>query len=166
GLFVLGDRVRLCQVISNLLTNAAKYTDAGGHIRVRAERAQGKVRISVSDDGMGIDPTLLPHVFEMFAQSRQTIARSQGGLGLGLTIVKQLVDLHGGSVSARSRGPGQGSEFTVRLPVGKPLRAGAPSKSQERSMKDSSATRRGQRILVVDDNEDAASLLGDALTRL
>jgi signal transduction histidine kinase len=166
GLFVIGDRVRLCQVISNLLTNAAKYTDAGGHICVRAARVEDKVRISVSDDGIGIDPDLLPHVFEMFAQSRQTIARSQGGLGLGLTIVKQLVELHGGSVSAHSEGVGKGSEFVVSLPVGAPARETSTSKTHDRGLKDSAARPKGHRILVVDDNEDAASLLGDALTRL
>jgi PAS domain S-box-containing protein len=116
GLRVNGDPMRLSQVVSNLLTNAAKYTPPGGHITVRAEHVDGEVVLSVRDTGTGIAPELLPHVFELFVQERQAIDRSQGGLGLGLTIVRNLVEQHGGSVLARSEGRGCGSELVVRLP--------------------------------------------------
>jgi PAS domain S-box-containing protein len=117
GLLVEGDPMRLSQVVSNLLTNAAKYTPPGGRITVHAEPAGGEVVLRVSDTGIGIAPEMLPRVFDLFVQERQTIDRSQGGLGLGLAIVRNLVEQHGGSVLARSEGPGRGSEFIVRLPA-------------------------------------------------
>ena len=172
GLLVNADLTRLSQVVSNLLTNAAKYTDPGGLVSVWAERLGAWVVLRVRDNGIGIAPEMLPHVFETFVQERQAIDRSQGGLGLGLAIVRSLTALHGGVVEARSDGVGRGSEFTLRLaaePEGQrqgqldasspvapvaagALRAGSPAPG-----------RRGLRILVVDDNEDAATLLSDAL---
>ena len=111
------DPVRLAQALSNLLNNAAKYTEAGGRIMLSAEQQGDRVMISVRDSGVGIPRETLPHVFRMFVQARQSVARSQGGLGIGLSVVRRLVEMHGGSVEARSDGPGKGSEFIVRLPV-------------------------------------------------
>jgi PAS domain S-box-containing protein len=113
---VEGDFVRLAQVIANLLNNAAKYTDPGGRIAVSVERDGGEAAIRVKDSGIGLAPELLPHIFDMFAQADR--ARAAGGLGIGLALAKMLVDLHGGHIEAKSDGPGQGSEFAVRLPVG------------------------------------------------
>jgi signal transduction histidine kinase len=109
------DPLRLAQVLTNLLCNAAKFTDSGGDIRLSAAAENGQVVIRVRDNGRGIAPDLLPRVFELFQQSP---GRAGGGLGIGLAVVKSLVELHGGSVSARSDGPGTGSEFIVRLPIG------------------------------------------------
>ena len=111
------DPTRLAQVFSNLLNNAAKYTERGGHIWLTAERQGSDVVVSVRDTGVGIAADMLPSVFEMFTQVDRSLERSQGGLGIGLTLVKRLVEMHGGSVEARSDGPGKGSEFVVRLPV-------------------------------------------------
>jgi signal transduction histidine kinase len=111
------DPVRLAQVFSNLLTNAAKYTERGGHIRLTAERQGGEVVVSVRDTGIGIAAEHLPRLFEMFSQVASAVERSQGGLGIGLSLVRGLVGLHGGTVEARSDGPGRGSEFVVRLPA-------------------------------------------------
>jgi len=112
-----GDAIRLVQVFSNLLTNAAKYTERGGQIWLTAERRSGEAVVSVSDTGIGIDATHLPRIFEMFSQVATALERSQGGLGIGLSLVRGLVELHGGSVEARSGGVGMGSEFIVRLPT-------------------------------------------------
>src|SRR5262249_23213647 len=117
GLAVDADPERLAQVLSNLLTNAAKYTEPGGRISVSTVHADGEIVVHVKDSGLGIAPEMLPKVFEMFVQERQALDRSGGGLGLGLTIVRSLVTLHGGTVEARSRGRHQGSEFIVRLPA-------------------------------------------------
>ncbi len=117
GLAVEGDTLRLAQVVSNLLINAAKYTEPGGHVTVRARRAGERVLLEVSDDGIGIAPNMLERIFAPFAQERQALDRAQGGLGLGLTIVANLVKLHGGTVSAHSAGRGKGSTFTVDLPL-------------------------------------------------
>ena len=117
GLHVDGDPTRLGQVISNLLTNAAKYTPPEGDIWVQATQADGQLRMSVRDSGIGIAPEMVPHIFELFVQERQAVARAEGGLGIGLTIVRSLVELHGGSVSVRSNGVGKGTEFIVRLPA-------------------------------------------------
>jgi signal transduction histidine kinase len=108
---------RMAQVFSNLLNNAAKYTDEGGEIALSAEQAGREVVIRVRDNGIGISPDLLPHVFDMYAQADLTLSRSRGGLGIGLTLVRSLVEMHDGHVAAFSRGPGQGSEFTVRIPL-------------------------------------------------
>ena len=161
GLGVLGDPNRLAQVVANLLTNAAKYTEPGGLVHVSADRVDGAVVLHVRDTGVGIAPDMLPRVFDLFVQEGQSLARSRGGLGLGLTIVRSLVALHGGTVTAHSDGDGHGATFTIRLPhvpdpggrdvevrgpdVGLDLPAVLP------------------RVLVVDDNVDAAVLLADML---
>ena len=161
GLAVEGDPVRLAQVASNLLTNAAKYTESGGRVSVRAAREDGQVVLRVRDTGVGISPELLPRVFDSFVQGGQSLDRSHGGLGLGLTIVRSLVSLHGGSVSAHSDGPGQGSEFAVRLPAAAPGVADACGRHAGEA-----GTPRvdGLRVLVVDDNADAAEMLAEALS--
>jgi CheY-like chemotaxis protein/two-component sensor histidine kinase len=165
GLTVRGDATRLSQVISNLLTNAAKYTPPGGHITIRTEEDGGEVVVRVRDTGMGIAPEVLPRVFDLFVQERQAIDRSQGGLGLGLTIVRNLVERHGGKVSAHSEGPGKGSEFVVRLPrvsVGRVVEdrpSGDAVPESVVSRPDDSV-----KILVVDDNVDSAEMLAAALS--
>jgi signal transduction histidine kinase len=111
------DFIRLAQVLANLLNNAAKYTEKGGHIWLKAEQQGSEVVVSVRDNGIGIAAEHLPHLFTMFAQLTPALERSQGGLGVGLSLVKGLVEMHGGSVAARSAGAGQGSEFIVRLPA-------------------------------------------------
>ena len=151
GLVVWGDRARLLQCVVNLLTNAAKYTEDGGRIQVRAASSGDSASIEVADSGMGIEPDLLPHVFELFVQGERGLARSQGGLGIGLSVVRSLAELHGGSVTARSDGAGRGATFTLQLP-----RAVRPP-AQHRLPLSGSAPRR--RILVVDDNADAANSL-------
>ena len=117
------DPARLAQVFANLLNNSSKYTDPGGHIDLRARRDGAEVVVSVRDTGIGIPPEKLANVFDMFSQVDSALDRSQGGLGIGLTIVKQLVGMHGGSIEARSAGLGKGSEFIVRLPVDQPAAA-------------------------------------------
>ncbi len=160
GLIVNGDGVRLAQVVANLLTNAAKYTERGGVISVSAVREGDRIAIRVTDNGVGISPEVLPHVFDTFYQSRQAIDRAQGGLGLGLAIVRTLVEVHGGSAQANSAGLGKGSEFTVWLPA-------AENASQVRAAVGTPilGTRplRTDGILIVDDNADALSMLADAL---
>jgi signal transduction histidine kinase len=111
------DPIRLRQVITNLLNNAAKYTDPGGQVELRAGREGDRAVIRVRDNGVGIPPEMLPRIFELFTQVEGSRERSDGGLGIGLALVKRLVELHGGTVTASSAGPGQGSEFTVRLPA-------------------------------------------------
>ena len=155
------DDFRICQVLTNLLTNAAKYTERGGEIGLSARREGATIAIGVTDNGIGIASDLLPHVFDLFVQGRQNSDRRQGGLGIGLALVHNLVKMHGGSVTAVSEGAGKGSEFVVRLPV---ITATATQSSTdgERSIRDRVHVV-SKRILVVDDNEDAASLLGDLL---
>jgi signal transduction histidine kinase len=115
GARVMGDPNRLVQVVANLLNNAAKYTPRGGRIRLAVERDATRVHIRVQDNGIGIDKNLLPHVFDLFTQAERTPDRSQGGLGIGLALVKNVVGLHGGTVTAHSAGPGAGSTFIVSL---------------------------------------------------
>jgi CheY-like chemotaxis protein/two-component sensor histidine kinase len=155
---VLGDGDRLAQVISNLLTNAARYTPVGGEVRVAARAEGGEAVVSVADDGQGIDPSLLPRLFEPFVQGKRDEARTYGGLGLGLTIVRSLTELHGGRVEVRSEGPGRGSEFVLRLP----LHAGDAAVARPRTAGGATGAAR-RRVLVVDDNRDAADMLAQAL---
>ncbi len=156
---LFADPVRLEQIISNLLDNAAKYTERGGVIKLRAKAHGDEVVIKVRDTGIGIDPKLLPHLFDLFRQAESSIDRSRGGLGIGLTLVRRLVDIHGGKVEARSDGPGTGAEFVVRLPLHKEL---APAPEIIRT--DSGRIVEPQfRILVVDDNVDAAEMLSTLL---
>jgi two-component system CheB/CheR fusion protein len=150
------DLTRLTQVLVNLLNNAAKYTEAGGHIVLRAECAGDQVVIRVCDNGQGISADLLPHVFDLFTQGKRTLARSEGGLGIGLTLVKNLVEMHGGSVSVHSEGAGRGSEFTVRLPA---LASAPAAEKHEATRKGGAFMAQCQRILVVDDKPDAADSL-------
>lgn len=153
---VEGDRVRLVQVLANILTNAAKYTPDCGRIRLQARDDGAQVVVSVSDNGQGIEAQLLPHIFELFTQARRQSDRSQGGLGVGLALVRALVELHGGSVQAHSAGPGQGSTFTVRLPS-----------LHEEHVPETPALEAGcadpagvpLQVVVVDDNADASQML-------
>ncbi|HJV84406.1 MAG TPA: ATP-binding protein [Noviherbaspirillum sp.] len=152
------DQLRVAQVLANLLTNAAKYTDPGGTIRLHAEAGPDELVISVIDNGIGIRPEALDDIFRMFTQVRSTQDRSSGGLGIGLALAKGLVELHGGSITASSAGPGQGSSFTVRLPV----RASAAPEHEA----DGAAPpppMQGKRVLVADDNRDAAETLSELL---
>jgi CheY-like chemotaxis protein len=148
---VLADRVRLEQVVDNLLDNALKYTAPGGEVRVSTEQVDDLAILRVRDTGEGILAELGARVFEMFVQEPQALDRARGGLGLGLALVKQLVELHGGSVSVTSRGAGHGSEFTVELPVHAGLTDSTPSSEPAG---DPTAVRR-RRLLVVEDNADA-----------
>ena len=152
SLRVNGDPVRLSQVVGNLLTNAAKYTESNGRIRLSARREDGEAVLRVQDEGIGIAPDVLPHVFELFVQADYAATRAQGGLGIGLTLVKNLVELHEGRVEARSGGLGKGSEFTIRLPI---LAENLDEHTEPVNAKDV-APSSGHRVLVVDDNEDAA----------
>jgi signal transduction histidine kinase len=127
-LVVKADLVRLSQVLSNLLNNAAKYTEEGGLIRLEVAREEGEVVFTVSDNGIGITPEMLPRIFDLFTQVDRSLDRSLGGLGIGLTLVRQLVEMHGGTVHVRSEGPNRGSEFIVRLPaMARPNGAGSPA---------------------------------------
>jgi two-component system CheB/CheR fusion protein len=157
------DPTRLAQVFLNLLTNAAKYTENGGHIWLTAERRSEAVVVAVRDTGIGIAAEHLPRLFEMFSQLVPALERSQGGLGVGLSLVRGLVELHGGSVEARSGGPGKGSEFLVRLPVTQAPVEGPPTPSGPGEKTNNG---RGRRILVVDDNRDAAESLALVLRLL
>ncbi len=147
------DPVRLAQAVSNLLNNAAKYTGRGGHIWLIAERDADAAVITVRDTGVGIPPAVLPHVFEMFTQGEQTRARTLGGLGIGLTLVKRLVEMHGGTVRAESGGQDMGSTFVIRLP------ASAEASPGEHAEPDGHVSLPSLRMLIVDDNRDAADSL-------
>ena len=173
GLVVSGDEERLVQVLSHLLSNAAKYTPPGGRVDLSAEQEDNMAVIRVRDTGIGIDPALLPHVFDLFTQSHRSIDRSEGGLGLGLAVVRNVAELHGGSVSSASEGTGQGSEFTVRLPLdpdaaarapGDAPLAAAPVSVPDAIFADGTDSHVSSgRVLVVDDNRDAAETLAEAL---
>ncbi|HEU4753713.1 MAG TPA: ATP-binding protein, partial [Armatimonadota bacterium] len=157
------DRIRVDQILTNLLTNAAKYTDPGGAIHVSLARENGRAILRVTDTGRGIEPELIPHVFELFRQGRRNLDRSQGGLGIGLTLVKSLVEMHGGTVHAESAGADRGAIFSVYLPAAEePAAAGRPGEDTAPS----NATARpggATRVLVVDDNRDAAEVQAEAL---
>lgn len=157
-LWVEVDPARLEQVIANLLNNAAKYTPLGGCIAVAAERREGEAAITVTDDGAGIPPEMLGRIFDLFHQVDPSLARSQGGLGIGLTLVRRLVEMHGGSVEARSGGAGKGSAFTVRLPL-----AGGPPAEAPRPPLRAAAPAGPRRVLVVEDNVDSAAALAELL---
>lgn len=155
--WVEADPIRLTQVVANLLNNAAKYTEEGGHIWLTVQREGSEAIVKVRDTGMGIPAESLPHVFDLFSQLNHSPAHSSGGLGLGLTLVRHLVQMHGGRIQAHSAGPGQGSEFVVYLP--RLTEVQRPAQRRDGGGKAESPSRR---ILVVDDNEQVA----DALTML
>ena len=163
GLVVSGDSVRLTQVMSNLLNNAAKYTDPSGLVEVSAAREGDRAVIRVKDNGIGISPEVLPRVFDMFVQEPQAIDRTKGGLGLGLAIVRTLVQAHGGTVTACSDGVGCGTELRVELPA---LPAGTRAVARAATLEAHPLGRNARRLLVVDDNADAAELLSESLTLL
>jgi PAS domain S-box-containing protein len=156
--YVLGDRVRLVQIIANLLNNAAKYTPPHGAITLTIDVMQDEVALSVRDNGIGIAPELLPVVFELFAQGERSMDRAQGGLGLGLALVKSIVGLHGGSVTVESAGPGAGSLFSIRLP-----RQAVGEQAQQPSDDAAVPYGHGARVMVVDDNLDALRTLANLL---
>jgi PAS domain S-box-containing protein len=149
------DPLRIAQVLSNLLTNAAKYTDPEGHIRLRARRDDDTIEIAVADTGIGLSADSLPDVFRMFSQVKSHQDRSDGGLGIGLALARGLVTLHGGTIEAHSKGLGHGSEFIVRLPIGAALEPG----SEAPPAGDAVPSAAGHRVLVADDNRDAAESL-------
>ena len=160
-IYVNADLTRLAQMFTNLLNNAAKYTERGGHIRVTVQHLGAEAVVSVQDNGIGIPPHMLQYVFEMFTQVDRHLERSQGGLGVGLSIVQRLVEMHGGSIEARSDGEGSGSEFVVRLPVALPLVTDKPS-DQVNLVRHTAH----HRILIVDDNLDSAASLAMLLTMM
>jgi signal transduction histidine kinase/ActR/RegA family two-component response regulator len=160
GLPVTADRGRLAQAIANLLTNAAKYTEPRGQIEVTAEAENSQVLVRVRDSGIGIAPETLPRIFDLFVQEKGSLDRAQGGLGIGLTVVRSLVHLHDGSIEAKSAGLGQGSEFVVRLPIGpkqapEPVRHASPEATLGHGLR--------RRVLIVDDNLEAAGMLATLL---
>jgi len=157
-LFVRADPVRIEQIIWNLLNNSVRFTPQGGRITVRLEEADDKIVLTVSDNGQGIDPSFLPHIFEIFRQADPGTSRAQSGMGIGLAVVQQLVDLHGGSVSADSAGVGKGATFTIRLP------RSANSKSQSSPAHGLGiGSLDGMSVLVVDDSEDTTEMVRQLL---
>lgn len=152
--YVMGDHIRLVQMVANVLHNAAKYTPVGGEIHLNLDRADGNAIVTVRDNGQGIAADLLPHIFDAFIQADQSLARTAGGLGVGLAVVHKLTELHGGKVQARSGGLNQGSEFEMRLPL---IEATEMPKEQPANENDMTKTRRARRVLVVDDNADLAA---------
>jgi PAS domain S-box-containing protein len=157
---MVGDLTRLTQVFGNLLNNAAKYTDPNGTIALSVARHGDSARISVRDNGIGIDPQHLPHVFDMFSQLAPALERARGGLGIGLALTRGLVELHGGTIECISPGVGKGSEFIVRLPVAPPAR---PRETTVPNPNNPAVAQPRRRMLVVDDNVDAAQTLGAIL---
>jgi PAS domain S-box-containing protein len=153
---VKADLTRMAQVLTNLLNNAAKYTEEGGEIWLRFERDGSHVKISVKDNGVGMPADMIPTVFDLFTQADRTIDRSQGGLGIGLTLVRSLVELHGGRVAALSEGLGRGSEFIIRLPLIRVSKQTSPGQTAEAKQECDVISKR---ILVVDDNADSAMTL-------
>jgi CheY-like chemotaxis protein len=158
---IAADVVRLTQVFANLLNNAAKYTPRDGNISVSAQEQGGGVTVRITDNGIGIPQELLPEVFEMFMQVDKSLERAQGGLGIGLSLVKRLVEMHEGTVEAHSKGPGLGSEFVVRLPTAK---RAATAKRPGGAEIDATSPPSAHRILVVDDNHDSAESLAMLLS--
>ncbi|HEX4609232.1 MAG TPA: ATP-binding protein, partial [Urbifossiella sp.] len=160
--FLDADLTRLSQVVSNLLTNSAKYTERGGRIWLTAQQNEGRVEVSVRDTGIGIPPEALRNIFDMFSQVDRSVERSTGGLGIGLALVKGLVEMHDGTVTAHSEGPGRGSTFIVTLPV----LPDQPEPSSPVAADDSGVTDIRHRILVVDDNRDGAESMSEVLRLL
>ncbi|MBI4499602.1 MAG: response regulator [Gemmatimonadetes bacterium] len=158
---VEADQVRLAQVFSNLLDNAAKYTEPGGRIKLSAERHDNDVVVRVEDTGIGIEPEALPRIFDLFMQADNAHDRARSGLGIGLTLVRRLVEMHGGSVSGQSEGSGKGSTFAVRLPI---LMDAPAQQEQDRLEPDRLVLEQSLRILIVEDNVDAAEMLNAMLT--
>ena len=159
---ILGDAERLKQILWNLLTNAVKFTPKGGNIGVKLARMESTVQITVKDDGQGIDGNFLPFVFERFRQADGTTTRTHGGLGLGLSIVRYLVEMHGGNVQAESEGAGKGSVFIINLPVAAAVNKSAEAHHEDGNGSDPEANDgllKGLRILVVDDENDSLLLL-------
>ncbi|MFM0732733.1 PAS domain S-box protein [Paraburkholderia sediminicola] len=155
-----GDLTRLVQVFSNLLTNAAKFTEPGGTVSISGEYGGDAAHVRVVDTGAGIEPTLLPEIFDLFVQGENTLDRSEGGLGIGLTIVRSIVALHGGLITAHSEGPGRGSEFRITLPLFRAGNVPEPAAPDSASPSDAPAS---LPVLVVDDNVDAAQTLAEIL---
>jgi CheY-like chemotaxis protein len=153
-IYLSADPTRLAQVMGNLLNNACKFTDRGGHIWLSVERESEQVVVRVRDNGIGIAAEQFPRLFEMFTQLDTSLERSRDGLGIGLTLVKTLVEMHGGTVEVHSGGPGRGSEFVVRLPIFEDSRQSPTGSALSQQMPAS-----GRRILIVDDNEDGAQSL-------
>jgi CheY-like chemotaxis protein len=170
---VSGDPERLQQVVWNLLSNSMKFTPSGGSVEVTLDRAEDQARITVKDSGMGIPPEFLPHVFDRFRQADSSSSRKYRGLGLGLAIVRHLTELHGGTVGAASPGDGQGSTFTIQIPLLIASRTGAageepadPQGSAAREVRETAgADLQGLKVLVVDDEEDARFLTASVLRR-
>ena len=161
GLLWEGDPMRMAQVVSNLLTNAARYTEPGGQVLLRAGRdAAGGLRIAVRDNGIGLTPAMLTQVFGLFFQGKRSMDRSEGGLGIGLALVKNIVELHGGTVRAYSDGAGHGSEFVVLLPAAGTDSGAAAARIRPVAVAPSLAPVVQKRIMIVDDNADAAETLG------
>src|SRR5581483_4983083 len=154
--YLEADQTRLAQVLLNLLNNAAKYTEQGGRIWLTAKRDTESLVIRVEDTGIGIPQEMLPRIFEMFTQVDRSLERSRGGLGIGLTLVQSLVELHGGTIKAHSDGPGKGSKFVVQLPVAGEVNDRARGTTRDG---ENAAAPANCRILVVDDNQDAANSL-------
>lgn len=165
-LIVDADPVRLAQVVGNLLNNAAKYSDPEGSIELVAQRDGDEAVIRVRDQGIGIEPAMLPQVFDLFTQGDRTQHRAQDGLGIGLTLVRTLVEMHGGRVVASSEGRGRGSEFVVRLPLAVAPYSGLPAAPSSDMPRPEAAAKPHLRVLVVDDNTDAADSLGMVLETL
>jgi len=161
GLRILADETRLAQVVANILNNAARYTPQGGRIRVTAGRDEGHVVLRVADSGIGMRPEVLSRIFDLFMQDEHGRDSSREGLGIGLSIAKGLVELHGGTIAARSDGEGQGSEFVIRLPLAAPA-----DPAVERPRPAPAEDGPGKRILVVDDNRDGAELLEEVFRAL
>lgn len=161
SIIIDADATRVTQIITNLLTNAAKYTPAGGQVSVQVERQEHEVVLAVRDTGIGIPPQELNNVFQMFSQLTPALERSKGGLGIGLALVRGLVELHGGSISAESAGRGQGSKFVVRLPLSQHNAA-----QQDSAQPPLNTARKSRNILIVDDNVDAAESLALTLSML
>jgi CheY-like chemotaxis protein len=163
---VWGDPIRLHQVVANLLSNAIKFTPSGGDVEVVLDRHQATVRLTVKDTGQGVEPELLSDIFDRFRQADSTSTRAHGGLGLGLAIVRHLVELHGGAVRADSEGRGRGATFTVELPVMpvlEPTRDGHREASARSGLATVPGHLTGVRVLVVDDHTDSSELIGMVL---